>query len=70
MDAIYKAAIDKIAAKYRKGMEEHGNRCMEAADLPSLEWLNMLQEEAIDTVFYCEAILQAKEKEQENETSE
>ena len=56
-DEVYRRAAERIRVKYEKGMIEHGGIGMEKAGLPPLEWIKALQEEAIDTVFYCEILI-------------
>ena len=55
-DETFKRAMAKIEAKYLKGMAEHDGG-MDKAGLTRKQWLECLQEEAIDTVFYCEVLL-------------
>ncbi len=64
LDAIGKEVVRKVDAKYKAGMIEHGEgvRGMSDAGLSRLEWLLALQEEAIDTVAYCEVLIQQEQK--------
>jgi len=57
-DKVYQKAEKKIKAKYVQGMIEHGGRGLSLAQGGEREWILALQEEAIDTVFYCEKLLQ------------
>jgi len=61
-DKICNGALDKIAAKYKAGMIEHGGKGLEESPGDLATWLTALQEEAIDTVMYCEKLLQRLKK--------
>lgn len=55
-------ALAKAKAKYNAGVEERGGNSMETADGVGLvEWLKMMQEEAIDMIFYTEVMIQKLE---------
>lgn len=63
-DPIMLSALEKAANKYKKGVAEHGNKGMVAANLTRKQWLESLQEEAIDIVFYCEMLIQMEKDDQ------
>lgn len=59
-DKIMASAMEKVRLKYLKGVIEHGG--MQNSSNGFIDWILELQQEAIDTVFYCEAILQTHDK--------
>lgn len=56
MSKILDVVLNKTEEKYMAGVKEHGGQ-MDDAQISMEDWLACLQEEAIDTVFYCEKIL-------------
>jgi len=61
-DAVCESALRKIRAKYIAGMKEHGGIGLEKANMSQLELVKNMQEEAIDMVMYCEAMIREMEK--------
>jgi len=60
---IRDAALKKMKDKYDAGVAERGGKGMEeAGDVLNIEWLKMLQEEHMDSVYYCERMIQNLEK--------
>lgn len=55
---IYEEAIKKIRTKYTDGCLEHGGVGLQYKTKNQRVWLEQLQQEHIDAVFYIEKILQ------------
>lgn len=60
-DLIYQKIAQKLAQKYIQGMKEHGLG-LQAQPNDLKAWVIALQEEAMDTVAYCEKIIQCIEE--------
>lgn len=61
VDILQQRVREKIEGKYKQGVEEHGGIGLADAPNDFKTWIVALQEEAIDTVHYCEKLLMVLE---------
>lgn len=61
-DKLLNRTITKMENKYNAGVKEHGGKGLEQANLTRIQYLENIQEEALDTVNYCEGEIMRIEK--------